>query len=65
MKEEKHFCGTTCANPEVNGNTADAAWKQVPMYKPSLCTRFIWWLQNFIGKSNYFYNVEKLYIDYT
>lgn len=31
MKEEKHFCGTTCANPEVNGNTADAAWKQVMM----------------------------------
>ena len=44
MKEEKHFCGTTCANPEVN--KADAAWKQVPMYKPSLWNRFIWWLKD-------------------
>ena len=49
MKEEKHFCGTTCANPEVNGNTADAAWKQVPMYKPNLWTRFIWWLKDKFG----------------
>ena len=40
------FCGTTCANPEVNGNKADAAWKQVPMYKPSLWNRFIWWLKD-------------------
>ena len=46
---EKHFCGTTCANPEVNGNKADAAWKQVPMYKPSLWTRFIWWLKDKFG----------------
>ena len=33
MKEEKHFCGTTCANPEVNGNKANAAWKQVKKVK--------------------------------
>ena len=49
MKEEKHFCGTTCANPEVNGNKVDAAWKQVPMYKSSLWTRFIWWLKDKFG----------------
>lgn len=49
MKEEKHFCGTTCANPEVNGNKADAAWKQVPMYKPSLWNIFIWWLKDKFG----------------
>ena len=33
MKEEKHFCGTNCANPKVNGNNTDASWKQVQMYK--------------------------------
>lgn len=43
------YDGTTCANPEVNGNKADAAWKQVPMYKPSLWTRFIWWLKDKFG----------------
>ena len=49
MKEEKHFCGTTSANPEVNCNKVDVACKQVPMYKLSLLSRFIWWLKDKFG----------------
>ena len=47
-KRRKHFYSTNCANPEVNGNTSDAAFKTSAdaMYKPSLWTRFIWWLKD-------------------
>lgn len=48
-KKKKTFYDTTCTNAEVNCNTADAAWKQVPMYKPSLWTRFIWWVKDKFG----------------
>ena len=27
---------------QYNGEKVDATWKQVPMYKHSLWTRFIW-----------------------